>query len=1021
MFLSDMELSIPALKRILTGTAPSRRRMSHMSLFTTSSVLLACVACAAFLPGAVEGATCLFANETVAVDLTIPTIRFGRANWDASYLNVEVAKILMEEKMGVRVEAVDAFDETQAFVDLEARNLDVYLELWANEQNKQTYIIDRKTVLGIGPLGPIGRIGWFVPHYVVQANEDLDNWRALRYQQNVNMFKDNATLTATNTVSGSDVAKNASSIINGAGCSGTLAACKQAVLDYLAAFNSTTTSNSPGVFYGVPSSWTQYDDQIIRNLKLNFDVRVMEEPTLDTDPGVEEKLITAIRTQYNLQRAIIAYFWTPHQIHHASSGIKLARVQLPEWTQACQDSADSGNYTCDYKFDILTKIAGSHLPGISPDVLQFVKQFQYSTEDQQELLANRAYGGMTYRESACDWVRRYPNKWKDWIPRKAAVVTGVSSSTNIAVPIGVAVPVGVVFTMLIVAVVLFRRRKAHLEAELNNMTWRLKPSDLENVSNRAGGSQVFQSKLSVRSELSGTNSMEVNGQIYTTIAKCKGRSVAIRRRRATSKSPLELTRALALEVYHRREARHPNITEFIGACVEPGDVFIATEYCPKGSLEDILANTAVYQLDWMFKFSLATDAARGMEYLHTTPIGVHGRLKSSNCVVDSRWVLKITDFGLESFANAPSDNPDEEENSHKKNSDLFWTAPEVLNGGPKNQAADVYAYGVILNEIMTRDIPYADLMMEPADVITKVKGGHLRPTFSDTAPPELRKVAALCWAADPTARPSFTVALAAVRRCNPDANQSVLDNMSRMLENYANHLEDIVEQRTQALEEEKKKTEELLYRMLPRAVAEDLRVGKQVKAETFDMVTIFFSDIVGFTDIAGQSTPLQVVDLLNDLYTCFDSIIDSHDVYKVETIGDAYMVVSGLPIRNDNRHAGEIANMALDLLSATTDFKIRHLPDTQLQLRIGLHSGPCVSGVVGLKMPRYCLFGDTVNTASRMESSGFGMWDISHKNGHLRSPQPARCLSDTVFVSNFSWAICGTLVDNYVSQHCECT
>lgn len=110
--------------------------------------------------------------------------------------------------------------------------------------------------------------------------------------------------------------------------------------------------------------------------------------------------------------------------------------------------------------------------------------------------------------------------------------------------------------------------------------------------------------------------------------------------------------------------------------------------------------------------------------------------------------------------------------------------------------------------------------------------------------------------------------------------------------------------------------------------------------------------------------------MLNDLYTCFDSTIEHFDVYKVETIGDAYMVVSGLPVRNGDRHAREIAKMSLTLLYAVRSFKIRHRPGEQLMLRIGIHSGSCVAGVVGMKMPRYCLFGDTVNTASRMESTG---------------------------------------------------
>lgn len=92
----------------------------------------------------------------------------------------------------------------------------------------------------------------------------------------------------------------------------------------------------------------------------------------------------------------------------------------------------------------------------------------------------------------------------------------------------------------------------------------------------------------------------------------------------------------------------------------------------------------------------------------------------------------------------------------------------------------------------------------------------------------------------------------------------------------------------------------------------------------------------------------------------------------METIGDAYMCVSGLPRKNGRRHAGEIANMALDLLSAVTNFQIRHIPEGELQLRIGLHTGGCAAGVVGSIMPRYCLFGDTINMASRMESTGKG-------------------------------------------------
>ncbi|KAG5886729.1 hypothetical protein JTB14_027151 [Gonioctena quinquepunctata] len=144
----------------------------------------------------------------------------------------------------------------------------------------------------------------------------------------------------------------------------------------------------------------------------------------------------------------------------------------------------------------------------------------------------------------------------------------------------------------------------------------------------------------------------------------------------------------------------------------------------------------------------------------------------------------------------------------------------------------------------------------------------------------------------------------------------------------------------------------------------------QVPAEYYASVTVYFSDIVGFTEIAAVSTPLEVVTFLNKIYKQFDARIECYDVYKVETIGDSYMVASGLPVKNGNKHITEIASMALDLLAGSKQFKIPHRKSERLQIRSGAHTGPVVAGIVGSKMPRYCLFGDTVNTASRMESTG---------------------------------------------------
>ncbi|VDM76125.1 unnamed protein product, partial [Strongylus vulgaris] len=113
-----------------------------------------------------------------------------------------------------------------------------------------------------------------------------------------------------------------------------------------------------------------------------------------------------------------------------------------------------------------------------------------------------------------------------------------------------------------------------------------------------------------------------------------------------------------------------------------------------------------------------------------------------------------------------------------------------------------------------------------------------------------------------------------------------------------------------------------------------------------------------------------VVNLLNELYGNFDAIIEEHSAYKVESIGDGYLCVSGLPARNGHQHIKEIVEMSLSFMNYCENFRIASLPRERVQLRIGINSGPCVAGVVGLTMPRYCLFGDTVNTASRMESNG---------------------------------------------------
>ncbi|XP_059809174.1 guanylyl cyclase C-like [Hypanus sabinus] len=432
----------------------------------------------------------------------------------------------------------------------------------------------------------------------------------------------------------------------------------------------------------------------------------------------------------------------------------------------------------------------------------------------------------------------------------------------------------------------------------------------------------------------------------------------------TVKQKIELNKLLQIDYY--------NLTKFYGTVKIDMEIFKVIEYCERGSLRDVLNDTISYPdgtfMDLEFKVSVMYDVAKGMSYLHSSHVEVHGNLKSTNCVVDSRMVVKITDFGFNTIV-MPQKG--------------LWTAPEHLRREGISQKGDVYSYGIIGQEIIYRkDTFYTEACSNPAEKLKRVMMANeptpLRPSLPlETATdrePEVYGLIRNCWEEDPEKRPDFKKIEATLAKIfstfHSESNKSYMDTLIRRLQMYSKNLEHLVEERTALYKAERDRADQLNYMLLPKPVVIQLKTTGRVEPELFEEVTIYFSDIVGFTTICKFSTPMEVVDMLNDMYKNFDQILDNHDVYKVETIGDAYMVASGLPERNGNRHAVDITRMALDILNFMGSFELAHLPSLPIWIRIGIHSGPCAAGVVGTKMPRYCLFGDVVNTASRMESTG---------------------------------------------------
>ncbi|XP_019626200.1 PREDICTED: atrial natriuretic peptide receptor 1-like [Branchiostoma belcheri] len=499
----------------------------------------------------------------------------------------------------------------------------------------------------------------------------------------------------------------------------------------------------------------------------------------------------------------------------------------------------------------------------------------------------------------------------------------------------------------------YYQRKKKFEADLSSMSWRMNFEDID----FSAATKQLMSQMSMKSKgTSGSRSQGTGAPSKTTpslysgkkstrappqCGRYEGNYIAVKNVR---KLHIQVDKEQLLEF---KEANHENLNRFIGACVEAPHICLVYEFCPKGSLQDILENDDI-KLDNMFKLSLLSDVVKGMEYLHRCAVASHGSLRSNKCLIDNRWMVKITDFGMARFKANQAENP--EVGEHEEYMKLLWTAPELLRMPcpplKGTQKGDVYSFAIITQEVISRGHPYCANDATPRDIVERVRMGTnplVRPVVDEEgASQEVCTLMKRCWSEAPEARPDFKAIRKIFRKCNKGRDANVMDNMIVIMEKYAANLESVVADRTKQLVEEQKKTDKLLHSMLPRRVPSTLSLRIHISTE----LKRALDEMGGFkVEHRGQ---MEI---------------------KVETVNDSYMVVSGIPDRNPD-HVDQVATMSLNLLSEAAQFTIRHLPSAQLLLRIGLHTGPCAAGVVGLSMPRYCLFGDTVNTASRMESNG---------------------------------------------------
>ncbi|XP_055344055.1 atrial natriuretic peptide receptor 2-like [Paramacrobiotus metropolitanus] len=341
-----------------------------------------------------------------------------------------------------------------------------------------------------------------------------------------------------------------------------------------------------------------------------------------------------------------------------------------------------------------------------------------------------------------------------------------------------------------------------------------------------------------------------------------------------------------------------------------------------------------------------------MNVLHGSDIKSHGNLTSGTCLITSQLVLKVTDYG------------------------------------------DVYSFAILLQQIILRSGPFrledsAITNDKAREVVAEVQHGSvppLRPPVPSVAcNPRIYSLMENCWEENPDERPTFSRIRSTVNRIIGQSERNLIGSLMKSMEKYAITLESQVEEQTRNFMEEKRRSEQMLSFLLPQSIADAMQRREAVHPEMFDSSTVCFADVPMLSEMLESGSSLKwIVDVLNSLCGIFDTVTRKFEVYDVETINDAHLLVSGVPIRNGQEHAKEIVCMAAELLhdtnklSAHTDglanrrsssISYKNLSE-EFDLRFGINTGPCVAGVIGLKLPRYCLFGDTVNTAARMKTYG---------------------------------------------------
>ena len=572
-----------------------------------------------------------------------------------------------------------------------------------------------------------------------------------------------------------------------------------------------------------------------------------------------------------------------------------------------------------------------------------------------------SFKNRTIHNVSCEWIIENKAKWQSWLPedRQESGSDTLNSKYIALLSVG-----SLVLPVLILVLVyyIFRRRS------LQSLNFVIPSDDLYDYNDDVH---------SVASFKSGNSGGSDDCKSAFSTKQYRGQKVYVE---GVMTANFKLTHFNIRNINEAMKLRHENIPAILGICIRESSVDVVYEHYGSRDLHSLI--NSEFQWKDTIVFHVVYSSLKALLYLHSNiSYGhAHGLINLKSIHILSNWKVKVGSYCVPGLHSSQQSKgflwPTEREEIDESLS--LWRAPEHIYDRSFSKSGDIFSMALIIYSLTDpkHRMPFADKPGEvsKADRVMAAYAQSEMPVIDPDASPSLMvELMQLMWDYIPSKRPSASECKSYLKRSLPNSITDSEKMAMQIVSEYNDELSRLVAERTTALQLEFKRSRDLLYKMVPESVADSLLRGKMPEPETVESCTVLFSDIVGFTSLCSNVTPQTVVEMLNSLYCTFDAIVEAYDVYKVETIGDAYFVVSGVPNRNGGAHVKIIAEVARDLMASAEEFEMpseeSSLVNEKMQMRIGLHTGQVVAAVVGNTMPRFSIFGDTVNVASRMESS----------------------------------------------------